>query len=195
MTGEAQETIQGEGKYRDAGWELPEIAPIAILVSLGFTFIGAVLFGILTLVSQEGFEGDLGWGVVEGALRWVDPTTAGMLLAALAICWWQYGQWSGDRVRQGEALAAVAHADRVFKITKWLRGGFVISIVSVIVLVIASFGNGQFPHTTVGFWGDIVEEICDCLGVLVISGLGIVAAGRILGASGPNDRALDAGDA
>ncbi|HEY5092419.1 MAG TPA: hypothetical protein VII60_04070 [Acidimicrobiales bacterium] len=167
----------------DSGWELPELAPVFIIISVGLLAIGAGVATALSLSGQAGFSSGLDWALVTSALQWVDPSTSTMLLLSAALIWWQYGTWSS---RQDSALSnevADVHVARLRSIAKWNLAAFVVTIASVILLIVAAILQHAFSGDGLQEWAGSIQAICTGLGTLLLSLLGVVGLRRILVAS------------
>ncbi len=165
----------------DAAWELPELAIVSILVSIGLLTLGGVLFGIsqASALNDPGFGTPLLWIGVQVAVRWLDPATTALLLGALAICWWQYGEWTiGDQ--PANAHATVAHVRRLRVLSRWLEIAFVVAIVAATLSVVAGIiVNASNSGLRAYDWGNDIYTFCSSLAVVVIAGLGLVAGRRV----------------
>jgi hypothetical protein len=173
------------GRYaHDSGWELPELAPATIIVSVGLLVVGSGIATWMSFVGQVGFPARFGWSVVTSALRWVDPSTSTMLLIAAALIWWQYGYWSSFRTDVLSEDVIETHIVRLRKIAKWNMAAFVINVASVVLLIVGSIlentGSGGAPLEV---WGQSVETICTAVGTILLSLLGVAGLQRILVAS------------
>jgi Zn-dependent protease len=167
----------------DSGWELPELAPVLIIVSVGLLVIGSGISTGMSLVGQSGFQGGLGWSLVASALRWIDPSTSTLLLLAAALIWWQYGYWASNQsVGQTDEVVNV-HIARLRTVAKWNLAAFLITIASVILLILASILQNTYSGATISIWADSVGTICMALGTILLSLLGVVALQRIVAAS------------
>jgi len=172
------------GAYaHDSSWELPELAPVFIIISVGLLVIGSGAATALSLFDQTGFSSGLGWALVTSALQWVDPSTSTMLLLSAALIWWQYGYW---RSQQDSALLSevvVVHVIRFRRIAKWNLAAFVVTIASVLLLILASILQNTYSGAVFQEWASSIGAICTGLGTLLLSLLGVVGLRRILVAS------------
>jgi hypothetical protein len=171
----------------DAAWELPEVAPVLIIISVGLLVLGSGVSAGMSLAGQTGVPFGLGtgidWGLVTSALRWVDPATSTMLLLAAALLWWQYGYWSsGQRVDVADDVRHV-HIARLRAIAKWNLVAFVVTIASVIFLILSSVLQNTYSSAPISVWAYSVETFCMALGAILLSLLGVVGLNRILVAS------------
>lgn len=176
------------GYTHDAAWELPELAPVLIIVSVGLLVIGSGISTWMSLLGQSGFTAGLGWSLVSSALRWVDPSTSTMLLLSAALIWCQYGYWSSDaRIKLSDTVVS-AHTQRLRTIAKWNFAAFIVTIASVLLLVVASILQNTESGAQLAIWANSVETFCEAAGTIALSLLGVVALQRILGASRTDDR-------
>ena len=171
------------GYTHDSSWEIPELAPVFIIVSVGLLVIGSGIATGMSFVGQTGFPSGLGWALVSSALRWVDPSTSTMLLLSAALIWWQYGYWSASQNSELSDEVVDAHITRLRTIAKWNLAAFVVTIASVILLVLASILQNTYSGAVIQVWADSVETICMALGTILLSLLGVVGLQRILSAS------------
>ena len=167
----------------DSGWELPELAPVLIIVSVGLLVIGSAVSTGMSLAGQSGFPAGFGWSLVSSVLRWVDPSTSTMLLLSAALIWWQYGYWSS--IQSGDLSDDVidVHIERLRTIAKWNLASFVVTIASVLLLILASILQNTDSGAPLEVWANSVETICMALGTILLSLLGVVGLQRILAAS------------
>ncbi len=174
----------GNGAFEhDSGWELPELAPVFIIISVGLLVVGSGIATGMSLVGQTGFPAGLGWSLISSALRWVDPSTSTMLLISAALIWWQYGWWTTQFNSEVSDNVVDAHVARLRVIAKWNLAAFIVTIASVILLILASILQNTYSGAVIQIWADSVETICMALGTLLLSLLGVVALRRILTAS------------
>lgn len=165
----------------DAAWELPELAIVSILVSSGLLTLGGVIFGFFQASenSDPGFGTPSLWIGVQVAVRSLNLTTTAMLLGALAICWWQYGEWTNEN-HISHAEATVAHVRRLRLLAYWLEIAFVVTIVAATLGVIAGIIiNASNPGLSAYDLGNDIYTFFGSLAVFVIAGLGLVAGKRI----------------
>jgi hypothetical protein len=167
----------------DSGWELPELAPVLIIVSVGLLVIGSGISTGMSLVGQTGLPAGFGWSLVSSALRWIDPSTSTMLLLSAALIWWQYGYWSSDQSIDVSDDVVNVHIARLRTIAKWNLAAFLVTIASVILLILASILQNTDSGATITIWANSVEAICMALGTILLSLLGVVGLQRILAAS------------
>ncbi len=167
----------------DSAWELPELAPVMIILSVGLLVAGSGIETGMSFVGQTGFPAGLGWSFIVSALRWIDPSTSTMLLISAALIWWQFGYWSAQGHANASDAIVSAHIARLRVIAKWNLAAFAITVVSVIVLIVASILQNAYSGAVLQIWADSIETICMALGTLGLSLLGIVALRRILTAS------------
>jgi hypothetical protein len=188
MTTEVEEPrdrqAHSNGYEHDSAWELPELAPVLIIVSVGLLVLGSGVAMAMSLVGQEGVPALFGWSVVISALRWIDPSTSTMLLISAALIWWQYGYWSSSSRGDLPEDAIEVHIARLRRIAKWNMAAFVITIASVVLLIVASIlQNTAEGGAPLAVWGESVETICTAVGTILLSLLGVVGLQRILIAS------------
>jgi hypothetical protein len=165
----------------DASWQLPELAPVAILVSVGLMMLGGIIAGWLQTRAEFGGSPHAGWTVVQVATRWVDPAIAGLLLAALAVCWWQYGQWVRAPVSDVDPSAALAHVGRARLLSGWLQVGFVVTIIAslsnfVATLVVSGASDSGMASYV---WGIDISGALYSLAVISIAAFGLIAGRRV----------------
>jgi hypothetical protein len=178
------EPPQVDAFAHDTGWELPELAPALIIVSVGLLVLGSGIETGMSFVGQTGFPSGLGWALVTSALRWIDPSTSTMLLISAALIWWQYGYWTSNLRRGLPDDLVDVHVARLRTIAKWNLAAFVITIASVVLLILASILQNTYSGAVIQVWADSVETICMALGTLLLALLGVVGLQRILAASG-----------
>jgi hypothetical protein len=186
MTANAEEPRDGRaqgGYIHDSSWEIPELAPVLIIVSVGLMVIGSGVSTGMSLAGQTGFPAGLGWSLVASALRWIDPSTSTMLLLSAALIWWQYGYWSSNQSVAVPDDVVDVHIARLRTITKWNLTAFLVTIASVILLILASILQNTYSGATISIWANSVGIICMALGTILLSLLGVVGLQRILAAS------------
>ena len=172
------------GAYvHDSGWELPELAPVAILVSVGLLVLGSAISTLMSLFGQADLTDSIGWSLVTSALRWIDPSTSTMLLISAALIWWQYGYWTSPQSSDTPEDVVASHIARLRVISKWNVVAFLVTIMSVLLLILASVLQNTYSGAPLSIWADSVGTICMALGTILLSLLGIVALQRILVAS------------
>lgn len=178
---EPKDVVAGGGGYaHDSGWDLPELAPVFIIVSVGLLVVGSGISTGMSLVGQTGLSAGVGWSLVSSALRWIDPSTSTMLLLSAALIWWQYGYWSSDKRVDLSAAVIDAHIARLRSIAKWNLAAFLVTIASLIVLILASVLQNTYSHSPAPVWGYAVATICMALGTIFLALLGVVGLRRIL---------------
>lgn len=169
------------------GWELPELAPVMIIVSVGLLIAGSGISTGMSLVGQTGLAGGVGWLLVSSALRWIDPSTSTMLLLSAALIWWQYGYWSSNQTDNiGESVVA-EHITRLRSIAKWNLAAFAVTIASVILLIIASILQNTDSAASISIWANSVDTFCEAVGTILLSLLGVVGLQRILAVARVSD--------
>jgi hypothetical protein len=167
----------------DAAWELPELAVVAILVSIGLLALAGAMQGIFLNGRLLGFRSDELWVGVEYAARWVNATTAAVLLGALGICWWQYGQWTTASHRSDD-VAVVAHVRRLKTLTWWLRIAFVLVVVASVAVAVASIVVSTWqPSLLSSEWTNGIQAILIALATDVVALVGYIASSRVFNAS------------
>jgi hypothetical protein len=172
------------GPYtHDSSWELPELAPVLILVSVGLLVIGSAAATAVSLSDQGAFSSGLGWTLVTAALRWVDPSTSTMLLLSAALIWWQYGYWTSRKDPGPTNDVVDVHVARLRSIAKWNLAAFVVTNVSVVLLIIGSILQNTYSGAVFQEWANSIETICSALGTLLLALLGLVGLRRVLVAS------------
>jgi len=172
-----------DGYSHESSWELPELAPVFIIISVGLLVLGSGISTAMVLAGQSGITSLLGWTLVTSALRWIDPSTSTMLLISAALIWWQYGSWQSTE-RGGISNDIVdVHIARLRTIAKWNLAAFVVTIVSVVLLILASIMQNTYSGSVLSTWDDAVQTICMALGTMLLSLLGVVGLQRILAAS------------
>jgi hypothetical protein len=172
------------GAYaHDSGWEIPELAPVVIILSVGLLVVGSGISTGMSLVGQTGLAGGVGWSLVSSALRWIDPSTSTMLLLSAALIWWQYGYWSSSQSDNIAKSIVDEHISRLRTIAKWNLAAFVITIASVILLIVASILQNTGSGASVSIWAYSVETLCEAIGTILLSLLGVVGLHRILDAA------------
>jgi hypothetical protein len=168
------------GYSHDFGWELPELAPVTIIVSVGLLVVGSGISTWMSLVGQTDLSGGLGWSLVASALRWVDPATTTMLLLSAALLWWQYGYWTSDQRTDVSESIVIDHVSRIRTIAKWNMAAFIVTVVSVLLLIIASVLQNTGSGATLAIWANSVDTICEAVGTILLSLLGLAGLLRIL---------------
>lgn len=171
------------GYTHDSGWELPELAPVLIILSVGLLVVGSGISTGMSLVGQTGLSGGVGWSLVSSALRWIDPSTSTMLLLSAALIWWQYGYWSSDQSDDIAENIVDGHISRLRTIAKWNLAAFLITIASVLLLILASILQNTDSGAAITIWAYSVETICEAVGTILLSLLGVVGLQRILAAA------------
>jgi hypothetical protein len=180
----ASENPTRHGGYsHDSGWELPELAPVTIIVSVGLLVLGSGISTWMSLVGQADLSGGIGWSLVASALRWIDPATTTMLLLSAALLWWQYGYWtSGQRIGVSEPIV-IDHVSRLRMIAKWNLAAFLVTVVSVLLLIVASILQNTGSGANLAIWANSIDTICEAVGTILLSLLGLVGLMRILTAA------------
>jgi hypothetical protein len=148
-----------KGAYsHDSSWELPELAPVLIIVSVGLLVVGSGVATGISFVGQTGFPSGLGWVLVSSALRWIDPSTSTMLLLGAALIWWQYGYWSAKQNSELPQEVIDVHVARLRTIAKWNLAAFVVTIASVVLLILASILQNTYSGAVLQEWaGSVVR--------------------------------------
>jgi hypothetical protein len=190
VTASAEEPQRGRtpsAYIHDSGWEIPELAPVLIIVSVGLLVTGSGVSTGMSLVGQTGFPAGAGWSLVASALRWIDPSTSTMLLLSAALIWWQYGYWYSNQSAAVSDDVVDVHIARLRTITKWNLTAFLVTIASVMLLILASILQNTYSGATISIWADSVETFCMAIGTILLSLLGVVGLRRILAASRPVD--------
>jgi len=167
----------------DSGWELPELAPVLILISVGLLVAGSGIATGMSLAGQSDLVGSFDWSLLSSALRWIDPSTSTMLLLSAALIWWQYGYWNSSQTDAVAVTIVDEHISRLRTISKWNLAAFVVTIASVILLIVASIL--QNTGAPIWIWANSVETFCSAIGIILLSLLGIVGLQRILAAARP----------
>ncbi len=178
--------VAGEGDgdaALDGGWELPELASLALMLCIFLLSIGSAISGWLywaELKNQQagGFSG-LGWTALELGTRVITPTTAALLLGALAAAWWQYTQWTSISLSDTDEVAAALHVQRIRSLTLWIMCGFAIMVLTALAFSIATIASNAVNHLGGPQWASDVGAVTDSLAIFVIAGLGFVAARRL----------------
>jgi cytochrome c oxidase assembly factor CtaG len=190
----SDETIPHGAYAHDSSWELPELAPVVILISVGLLVLGSGAATAVSLSNQGDFSSGIGWALVTSALRWVDPSTSTMLLIAAALIWWQYGYWRSKQPDMSDEVVD-AHIARLRSIAKWNLAAFIITIVSVALLILTSILQNTYSGAVFQEWANSIQTISSALGTLLLSLLGVVGLRRILVASreflGEDDEKLE----
>jgi hypothetical protein len=106
-----------------------------------------------------------------------------MLLLSAALIWWQYGYWSSSQSDNIAESIVEEHISRLRTIAKWNLAAFVITIASVILLIIASILQNTGSGASVSIWAYSVETLCEAIGTILLSLLGVVGLHRILDAA------------
>jgi hypothetical protein len=180
-TSPASESVNIE--MPDAAWELPELAVIAILASIGLLAIAGAVNGIFYGGQLLGFQGETFWFALLSAVRWVDASTAALVLGGVGVCWWQYGQWT-NALRPSDSHAVLSHVRRLHILTRGLRIAFGLMIVAsiagvVAAIVISTSTPGQFSFD----FADDSQAVLAALAADVIAVVGFVGASRVFDAS------------
>jgi hypothetical protein len=174
----------------DAGWELPELAPVLMIVSVGLIVLGSAVGAVMLFAGQSGYGDGVGWALISSALRWVDPSTSTMLLLSAALIWWQYGYWTSTVDANVAEEVIDEHIARLRTIAQWNLGVFVVTIASALLLILSSILQNTYSGDVIQLWGISVETICMALGTLLLSVFGVVGLRRILVASRVDDAEL-----
>lgn len=112
-----------------------------------------------------------------------------MLLLSSALLWWQYGYWTSDqRVGISESIV-IDHVSRLRTIAKWNLAAFLVTVVSVLLLIIASILQNTGSGANLAIWANSVDTICEAVGTILLSLLGLVGLIRILAAARTSDSA------
>ena len=183
QTSNGEPTLRGAFDH-DSSWELPELAPVLIIISVALLVLGSGVATAMLFSGQSGFGSGIGWALITSALRWIDPSTSTMLLLAAALIWWQYGYWSTRNSDLPDEVIDV-HIARLRTIAKWNLATFVVTIASVVLLIFSSIFQNTNSGAQLAQWAGSVETICTAVGTLLLSFLGVVALLRILVASRP----------
>jgi hypothetical protein len=174
----------------DAGWELPELAPVLMIVSVGLIVLGSAVGAVMLFAGQSGYGDGVGWALISSALRWVDLSTSTMLLFSAALIWWQYGYWTSKLDANVAEEVIDEHIARLRTIAQWNLGVFVVTIASALLLILSSILQNTYSGDVIQLWGISVETICMALGTLLLSVFGVVGLRRILVASRVDDAEL-----
>lgn len=180
--------VAGEGEATlDGGWELPELASLALLLCIFLLSIGGAASGWLywsELRNQQvpPFSG-LGWTALQFGTRVITPTTAALLLGALAAAWWQYTQWTSISHSDADDFAAALHVQRIRSLTLWITVGFVVMLLTALAFSIATIASNAGNHLGGEEWASDVGAVTESLAIVIIAGLGFVAARRLLTAA------------
>jgi hypothetical protein len=169
----------------DSGWELPELAPVLIILSVALLVAGSGISTGMSLIGQTDLTGGAGWTLVSSALRWVDPSTSTMLLLSAALIWWQYGYWNSSQSDTIAESIVDEHMTRLRTIAKWNLAAFIVTLASVFVLILASILQNTYEGSSISIWAYSVETFCEAIGIILLSLLGVVGLQRILASARP----------
>jgi hypothetical protein len=177
---------------------MPEVAAVAILVSVAVLAAGGCVAGIARFVTTTGAAGpgadtQLTWNAVTFGAQWASPVVAVLLLAVIGLCWWQLQAWTEliESPDPDDDLAdAIRHIRRARLIARWALVGVAGTAVGAIALFAAQVATSTgLPD------GDWTVEIAAAAGFLAVVALlaATLWAGRRLGRlSGPAGAAVDA---
>jgi hypothetical protein len=134
---EITDNDDAEGNFR-AGWEVPEVAAVAVVIAVGLLVVGGVVTGIVDTVSvhSRGAETQMaGLGILEGAM-WAQPALAAILLGVLGACWWRIQAWSltGGARHEEEPSRASEHIGRERQIARWVLWALGLTAVGSVAL-------------------------------------------------------------
>ncbi len=132
-------------------WEVPEIVAGTILVSVAILPIGGLATGIARDIATYGQVFPSGllnqqvWSAVSLGAEWASPFVALILLAVVALCWWQWQGWSEvieDPERVDEASEALGHLRRAQRTAMWARVVLIVTAIGSIAGFVAQVGSG-----------------------------------------------------
>jgi hypothetical protein len=181
--GPRTERVRNSGFSHTSAWELQELAPVLIIVFVGLLVFGSAISTWMYFADQMGVPGYVGWSLVSSALRWISPSTSTMLLLSAALIWWQYGYWNSEHVSDLSDEMVSVHVARLRTISKWNLAAFSVTIASAFLLILSSILQNSYSGANLSIWANSVDTLCEAVGTILLSLLGIVALRRVLAAS------------
>ena len=167
----------------DGSWELPELASLALLLCVLLLAVGAAISGWLYAIELRnemvGVVASLGWTALQFGTRDITPTTASLLLGALAAVWWQYTQWTNIALSDADEGAAVIHVGRIRSLTRWIVIGFAVVVLSTLGYLAATIALNAGRNSVPYAGSSDVSAATSTLAIVIIAGLGLVAARRL----------------
>jgi hypothetical protein len=176
---------------------VPEVAAVAILVSVALLATGGCVTGIARFVTTTGaaFPGvdtQLTWNAVIFGAQWASPVVAVLLLAVIGLCWWQLQAWAEliEAPDPDDDLAdALRHIRRALLIARWALVGVALTAVGAIALFAAQVATSSgLPD---GDWTVEIAATGSFLAAVALLAAAVWAGRRLGRLSGPAVAALD----
>ena len=166
-------------------WVLLEFVSIAILLSVGSMVIGGLIGGILYNSDASGLGSAGTWLAVQTATQYVNPPMAGLILAEVAVSWLSFGQWVGPNQDASVSMIRV-HVRRLYTLLGFTQ---VVTFAVLAAAVFSALSLFIVNHQSVQgvpsgrLLGADVYGFFNALGVILLMGVGSVAARRLRGAT------------
>ncbi|HEV2427208.1 MAG TPA: hypothetical protein VGS61_03185 [Acidimicrobiales bacterium] len=167
----------------DRRWELVEVVPAAVVVTVGLGFVGSMVYLFMSLSGQFNLTAFEVSTYVVSALRWSGSVTSVALLAAAALVWWQCEQWSGRDDESTPSDAAILHITRSRALSKWIMAAFVVVLASAVGEIVSSIVAGWLGPPNAQGWAVPIYSIFLGIASGLLAVVGVVAVARILAAS------------
>jgi hypothetical protein len=176
------ETDDGISEPAHAAWNLAEIVDVALPAILLILIVASV---VAAMATQNLFASALVVGpdrqlfvalALERAGMWAVPQSAAIfVLGSLALAWWQIESWTNDDGDPFDAEAFV-HLRRAAMVT---RIDLVLSLLTMVGGVLLAVGTSlaESPHQN---WSLFAQNFGLALGSVVLGGVGVVAARRLV---------------
>lgn len=185
-----------EGGFRHAEWELPEVLAAVIMVALVIVSLTALVAGIVVAASTStsGLSSAEAVGeAMQSATGWANPAYAFVLVAGVALVWWQARIWSGeidlavatdaedadpDVADSPVLVAAFDHLLRAKSLATWALPLLLVVLTASAASVVASFlvFRGNLGGSGGEVWSNHVETIGFAAATWVLVLAGLVAA-------------------
>jgi|GEM_PF-5722188 len=166
-------------------WVLLEFVSIAILLSVGSIVLGGLIGGILYNHGSGGLGSAGAWLAVQTATQYVNPPMAGLILAEVAVSWLSFGQWVGPNQDASVSMIRV-HVRRLHTLLGYTQ---VVTFAVLLAAIFSALSLILVNHQSVQgvpsgrLLGADVYGFFNALGVVLLMGVGSVAARRLRGAT------------